>query len=1052
MTTASGGRNNARIEDAAQFPLELQTWFLEMPKEEQPRYLYKWYIQEKELTDVKKQNETLGKVLFSKDRELEHTTHILDSKKAYDREIRKAEYQEFVGIIGHLEESLAFIHTSSEGGPIEGRLQTLINGLMKNEADTRKKDAEIKNLQAEVDRYKHGGGTQHSSLLLSSSLDGGDNKNIVKLQAELEITKNDLSEVEKALRIRDLLIVQLTEERDSARTNMEEAQSKAEGLDRDVTRAHKAKISAQDSKYKLEADIKDLETKLKKRESEIKDMEVRLASRDNDYKLDGKELTRLKKELESQKKLYERTKTLSTLDDVKKIKALNQKLEAATARIEPLEKAVKEKEALLEANKYKVQKVDDEKNEVLQRLGHLQEELGKKDMELSAMRLKVGGLESAARLVEKERDAESRKTKQELEMVQHELAIARKRISEREKDIEFWRASISNQEKKAEEQAAQIQNDTKTIKEISAQMDTMRTSQAKVQGEVVTLQSNLQSYETSIQDQEWTIKLQKDELDDLRRKVSESEAKAVDLAQLQQAMDTLRVKFEVLTVDLAETQDHIVHQAESSDAYPDPMDVASEKAQSPSRNSVNSGNVWSELVRVAKELVAVTATIHEVRSSVLRGPDNKPGEQDGAKVIELESKLQEQTATYQRVQQELEVLQDETHRETERLESVISDQDEQLQELADIKSMFGPGDEGMVRQVEYIRACARIEAVEELVIEWEAAIETANKNHDYMLKICEEQAQHILQLQSKKTDGEEKIARVERDLERCRSDLESTMADLVKCKGDAKEQESKANELDMELQSCKHRINQLEQEFADQAQQLDGRTRAHNALETARRTYDKVYESKIKRLQEDKATLEALFNSELLKRDDAHHRELVKAKGDREVGLGLSQAEVIAIKAECEGLKAKLEMEEEEKFKMNGMIVSYAELVKILQDDGKITEETLALVEVLGQVQEYLSTIESLRSDINVLTENNEGLNQLVKEYQEDTTTLTNRTESYLGHIKALEGQVFKLRQDQAQNETTVRFLHSRTQQLERDLKEQVEKTQRPSGMTVSST
>lgn len=785
-----------------------------------------------------------------------------------------------------------------------------------------------------MDRYKHGEGTQHSSLLLSSSLAGGDNKNIVKLQAELEITKNDLSEMEKALQARDQEVIRLTEERDSARTNMEEAQSKAEGLDRDVTRAHKAKISAQDSKYKLEADIRHLETKLKKRESEIKDMEVRLDSRDSDYKLDGKELNRLKKELESQKKLYEKTKTLSTLDDVKKIKALNQKLEEATARIEALEKAVKEKETLLEANKTKVQKVDDEKNEVLQRLGHLQEELGKKDLELSGMRLKVGGLESAAKLVEKERDAESRKTKQELEMVQHELAIARKRISEREKDIEFWRASISNQEKKAEEQAAQIQSDTKTVKEINAQMDTMRTSQAKVQGEVVTLQSSIQFYETSIQDQARTIKLQKDEIDGLRRKVSDFEAKAVDLAQLQQAMDTLRIKFEALTVDLVETQGHVVHKAESSDAYSEPMVVVSEKVQSPSRDSTSSGNVWSELVRVAKELVTLTATIQEVRSSVLRGPDNKPGEQDGAKVIELESKLQEQAATYQRAKQELEVLRDETRKETERLEKLISDQDEQLQELAEIKSMFGPGEEGMERQVEYIRACARIEAVEELVVEWEGAIETANKNHDYMLKICEEQAQHILQLQSKKVDSEEKNARVERDLERCRSDLESTMADLVKCKGDAKEQESKANELDMELQSCKHRVNQLEREFADQGQQLDGRTRAHNALETARKTYDKVYESKIKRLQEDKATLEILFNTELLKRDDAHHRELVKAKGDREVGLGLSQAEVIAIKAECEGLKTKLDMEEEEKLKMNGMIVSYAELVKIMQ--GKL--------------------------------------------------------------------------------------------------------------------
>lgn len=103
-------------------------------------------------------------------------------------------------------------------------------------------------------------------------------------------------------------------------------------------------------------------------------------------------------------------------------------------------------------------------------------------------------------------------------------------------------------------------------------------------------------------------------------------------------------------------------------------------------------------------------------------------------------------------------------------------------------------------------------------------------------------------------------------------------------------------------------------------------------------------------------------------------------------------------------------------------------------------------------MEEYLSTIETLRSDIDVLTENNDGLNQLVKEYQDGTTTLTNRTESYLGHIKLLEGQVFKLRQDLAQNENTVRFLHSRTQQLERNLKEQLEMTPRPDGMVATLT
>ncbi|KAG0317855.1 hypothetical protein BGZ97_004787 [Linnemannia gamsii] len=1056
MSTASGGRNNARMEDPTQYQNDLIKWFDAISHEEQGNYLFNWCNQDKELNDLKKKNDTLGKMLYNKDRELDQTRQFLENKKAYDREIRKAEYQEVVGIIGHLEESLAFIAPSPEDGPIEGRLLTLINALSKHDADTKekdtdiaKKDVEIKHLKAELERYKKGGTkTPRPPLLMASSLDEGDNKDTVKLQGELEISKSNLSELEKALQARDQEVIRLTEERDNARTNMEEAQSKAEGLAKDVTRAHKAKTSAQDLRDKLEDDVKRLETQLKKKESDLKRMEVRLNSRDSDYKLDRIEVDRLKKELESQKKSYEKTKTLSILDDVKKIKALNQKLEAATGRIEALERDIKEKDTLLEANRSKVQKVDDEKNEVLQRLGHLQEELGRKDLDLSRVRLRVGGLESAARLVEKERDAESRKTKQELEMVHHELAIARKRISEREKDIEFWRASISNQEKKAEEQAAQILADSKTIKETNALMDAMRTRLAKGHGEVETLQSKIQSYEANIQEQERTIKLQQEELDDLKRKVSESEARAIDQAQLQQAMDILRVKVEAMTVDTTETRDRIIRKTEPSAGNPLPTAEASEKAQSPSCK-----NIWSELLRVAKELVVVTATIQDVRSSVLRGPDNHHNGQDGAKVLELENKLQEQAAINQQTKQELEMLQEQTREEAERLLTRISDQEEQLQELAEIKSMFGPeAEEGMERQMEYTRACVRIEAVEEMVVEWEAAIEIANRTRDYMLKMCEEQAQHILQLQNQKTDVEEKIARIERDLERCRSDLKSTTNDLVNCRVDTEEKERKANELEMELRSCKHRVNQLEQEFADQGQQLDGQTRAHKALETARRTYDKVYESKIKRLQEDKATLEILFNAELLKRDQAHHQELVKAKGDREVGLGLSQAEVIAIKAECEGLKAKLEVEEEEKLKMHEMIVSYAELVRTLQNNGTITEDTIALVEVLSQVEEYLSTIETLRSDLDVLTENNEGLNQLVKEYQDGTTTLTNRTESYLGHIKVLEGQVFKLRQDLAQNENTVRFLHSRTQQLERDLKEQMETTQKAGGMAVNST
>ncbi|KAG0381049.1 hypothetical protein BGX24_000027 [Mortierella sp. AD032] len=992
------------------------------------------------------QHDVLQGHLRSTSEELSRTQRILEDKKAYDWEIRKDEYQEFVGIIGHLEDSLSFI-PASKGDPIEGRIMTIVQSLIQKEDDAKQKEDEItqkndeiKRLKSELYRHKKGGDAiQLSSLLMTPSLDGGDNKDVIKLQAELEMTKTDLSEMEKALQARDQEVVSLTKERDMARTNaeeakanMEDAQSKANDLDKDVARAHKVKASALDARNKLEADYKKLE-------ADYKAMEVRVSSRDGDHKLDRIEVSRLKKELESQKKSYERIKTLSLLDDVKKIKALNMKVDEAKERIVSLELDVREKEALLEANKSKVQRADDEKNEVLQRLGHLQEELGKKDLELSGVRLKAGGLESAAKLVEKEREAESRKAKQELEMVQHELVIARKRISEREKDIEFWRASIANQEKKADEQAAQIQNDSKTIKDLNAALDTLRSNHAKVQGEVDTMQKTIRSCESNIQDQEQTMKEQKDELDDMRKRVSESKAEAVDLAQLQEIMDTLRGKVQALSIDSTETQEPVALKPDT----PELLVVAGENQPSLSSSS----SIWGELVGVAKGLATAVGTIQEARTSLLRGKDGD--QKDSVKVAEMEGKLQEQAAAHQQSKQEWDHSQEQLCKEVETLLEQLRGHEEKLEELDGIKAMFDSGPEGTERQLEYLRACAEIDALGDMVADWEAAMEKANKTRDYMLVLCEEQAQQIQRYQSQKTDLEDKIARVERDLERCRGDLKSTAADLVQCRVDTKEKETRAEELEMELLSSKHEFNRLHQAFADQGQQLDGRERAYEGLERARKTYDKVYESKIKRLQEDKSTLETIFHAELLKREEAHLRELNKAMGDWDEGLGLSRDEILAVKTECENLKATLDVAELDKAKMNSMLETYSGLVTILQNEGKFSEDTLALVDIYNQVQEYQSTIDTLRSDLKILSESNEGLNQLVKEYQEDTTNLTNRTESYLGQIKHLEGQVLKLRQELAQNENTARFLHSRTQLLERELKEQTEP--KPNGTSATS-
>jgi len=131
---------------------------------------------------------------------------------------------------------------------------------------------------------------------------------------------------------------------------------------------------------------------------------------------------------------------------------------------------------------------------------------------------------------------------------------------------------------------------------------------------------------------------------------------------------------------------------------------------------------------------------------------------------------------------------------------------------------------------------------------------------------------------------------------------------------------------------------------------------------------------------------------------------------------------------------------------MNYRILSFS----LWLDDGKITEETKALVDILDRVHEDMTVIEELREEIKSLADSNDGLNTLVRAYQEGTTTLADRTESYLRQIKQLESDMIILRQERVQAENSIRFLHSRVQVLELELKEKIGLLQRMESTLVA--
>ncbi|KAG0208493.1 hypothetical protein BGX33_006201 [Mortierella sp. NVP41] len=994
----------------------------------------------------------------------------LDSKRAYDIATRRDELQIFTGIIAHLEQSLGFIEPSPDGGALEGRLLTIIHSMGHKETSTAKR---IADLEAEVQRYKKDGeGRRRLSLL--APVDPNDkleNKDTIKLQAELELARREFAEMEKTLEDNKQTIAQLTEERDNARTNMEESQTRVEELDKVVARAEKVKSSALTNRDKAEVDYRCVK-------ADYDRLEVRYRSLESDWKLNAIEVTRLKKEVESHKKQYDRTKNLSLAADVNKIKALQQNLEEARSRISALELDIKEKDALLESNKLRVQRSDDEKNEVLQRHAVLQEELASKDMELSEARLKAGAFESATKLAEKERDAVSRKAKLELETVQQELAILQMRTSEREKEIEFWKESGKHLEKKTDDQAAQIMSDFNTIKENNSILDILRSNLAQAQREVAELQDRLQSYGTHNQEQAQTIKQQQDELDDLRRKISDSEAELND-TQLDDSMVDLRSKLRLLKTDeSAPNQDSVVLKLEAPDTVPWPLEASSTSesqsasSTSESQSASSRNNHRETLVRMAKELITVVTMLLEIRPSMQQGQNIHQDQQGGTKVAELEVKLQEQAAAYQR---DLENANKEYERVKQELNisaDQLVEQDKMLQELDKIKSMFGLGPEGTEQRVEFARACEAMEGAMEEVANWMDDVAEANKNRDHMLALSEEQAQLIQRIQNDKINLEEKIVRLERDLERCRGDLKSATTDVAQCKADMKEQEAKVVELEEELRICKHEVDGLKQVKAELDQELEGRKGALKRLQSARETYDRMYTSKIESLNEEKNSLEKLFHSELTKREMMFQQELNIAKEERRALIEQAHGDMHVIKCERDNLKAKmeeLERREQENAELQSQSAAlfdgYVEFMKILEDDGKLLGESQMFAKVLSQCREDLNIIEGLRNDNGVLrseianlrnemgalVNSNDGLEQLILQYQQDTTKMTNKSEAYLGQIRHYQEQLELLRQGRNRDENTIRALHSSIQVMKDDLGEKTDAIRRLQAATTAN-
>ena len=185
-------------------------------------------------------------------------------------------------------------------------------------------------------------------------------------------------------------IAELTAERDAAEQASNDARAKAEDLDRAMLRTEKSKSAivansdlVSQTYNQLKRNYDDLERVCKEKDGVISVQ---------------------RKEKEDYKRLYDKVKSRSLIDDLEKIKSLTFQLRNSESQITKLRAANEEKETSIGELRTRFHQLQDEKNDVLKQLGHLQDEIASKDLELSNSRSTSAGFDVAARIAERERD------------------------------------------------------------------------------------------------------------------------------------------------------------------------------------------------------------------------------------------------------------------------------------------------------------------------------------------------------------------------------------------------------------------------------------------------------------------------------------------------------------------------------------------------------------------------------------------------------------------------------------------------------------------------
>ncbi|KAG0369774.1 carboxypeptidase Y-deficient [Gamsiella multidivaricata] len=327
-------------------------------------------------------------------------------------------------------------------------------------------------------------------------------------------------------------------------------------------------------------------------------------------------------------------------------------------------------------------------------------------------------------------------------------------------------------------------------------------------------------------------------------------------------------------------------------------------------------------------------------------------------------------------------------------------------------------------RLELNHALARLWSLEELIAELEEETTRAKAIQEEIAARDEELRQTIQTQHRDILWKEEKLSRLERDIERRKQDLMEKVGELVDSKSRLQEHELKAQVLEEECKGLRHQVAMFERVKAEQQEQLDGRERALKRLEEARKNYDKVYENKIERLQEEKTSDEKRMLAELAKLNEKHEEEqqdyvqqsaeaIEEAERAHEQKYEELNSELAQVRTDRDELRRKVDEKQEaldrsikEIEERNTLLSGYMALVSQQEADGMLQEGSGAYNVILQQQHDKMQDNQRLRAEVEGLKRAMEDQINILQQYIENNMVLTDRNESYVRHFHDREVEI----------------------------------------------